>query len=361
MSNNKQTQELLNYSTFDLANRHLKNCRTFSIFFLFLPIPLIAGAVKGFYFFQPTWYTDPFLWVILVLFSTGQVAAFYQMIILNRGTRNARKVFDVVRQGGDKPDLDLLMENILNHSPSCHIRDSIVRWMQLGIQGETEGLERMMEHAGMRRDQTANKIMSFHNIINRTTLKMGFLGTLIGLLMTFEPMKQAMLSLQGSDGEFKFINDIVKALDGDAYAILTTLFATGLSIFIELFTFQLFERILGQFEMVNNNLDDWCLIHLQPWIKENYAEKSKLENTAAMQMRFAEHIAQFQRAMDEQLRTLTGFVQETGRQIMTLLPFQQELAAKIGQLAEYEKQYRQFLHVKMQSIVPPLPGRTNNE
>ena len=104
------------------------------------------------------------------------------MISLNKGTRNAWKVFSAVRSGGDQPNLEVLQENILAHTPSCHIRDSIIRWIQLGIQGETSGIERMMEHAATHRDQTANKIMSFHTVINRTTLKMGFLGTLIGLL-----------------------------------------------------------------------------------------------------------------------------------------------------------------------------------
>jgi|GEM_PF-1287117 len=361
MNSNQTGPEALNYSTFDLAGKHLQRCRLYTFLALFLPLPLIAGAVKGFFIYEPAWHKDPFLWGILILFACGQIGAFFQMLNLNKGTRNAWKVFSAVRSGGDQPDLESLQNKILSKTPSCHIRDSIIRWIQLGIQGETSGLERMMEHAATRRDQTANKIMSFHTVINRTTLKMGFLGTLIGLLMTFEPMKQAMFSLQNSAGEFKFITDIVKAIDGNAYAILTTLFATGLSVFIELLTFQIFERVISQFEMVNNNLDDWCLIHLQPWIKKSHREGKNLENTMKLQLYFSQQIAEVQKVMDEQLRTLAAFVKETGRQVMSLAPFQQELGVKIGQLAEYEKQYRQVLNAKMQSIVPPPTGRQNNE
>jgi hypothetical protein len=361
MNTNQKTRELLNYSTLDLAGKHLKACRSFALFFQFLPVPLIAGAVWGFFYFEPSWFKDPFLWAILLLFAVGQTGAFFQILVLNKGARNAWKVFSVVRTGGDEPDLERLQEEIMLKTPSCHIRDSILRWIQLGIQGETDGLERMMEHAGTRRDENASKILSFHSIINRITLKFGFLGTLIGLLMTFEPMKQAMFSLQGSEGEFRFINDIVKAIDGNAYAILTTLFATGLSVFIELLTIQLLERILGQFEMVNNNLDDWCLIHLQPWIKENYGGTKSLENAVELQMRFTEQIAGVQKAMDEQLRMLGNHVHETSRQVMSLLPLQQEMAAKINQLAEYEKQYRQILNVKLQGIAPQGAERRINE
>jgi biopolymer transport protein ExbB/TolQ len=354
MDSIQKTREFLRYSTFDQADKHLNSCSLLAKLTLVLPIPLIAGAVAGFFYFQPHWYRDPFMWAILMLFVIGQVGALGQLIGLIFGTRKAKKTLMMLRKGGDRPELESLQEALVVKAPSCHIRDNVLRWIQLGIQGETHGIERMMEHSAVRREQAAGKIMSFHTVINRITLKLGFVGTLIGLMMTFEPMKQAMLSLQNSTGEFKFITDICKAVDGDAYAIATTLFATGLSIFLELLTIQMFDRILGQFEMVNNNLDDWCIIHLQPWIRESYAgEKKNNDGLIEFQRQFAEKIAAVQKTMDEQVRTLAAYVQETNRQLASLAPVQQAIGQKIGELSDNEVQYRQFLQTKLQRLVPP--------
>jgi biopolymer transport protein ExbB/TolQ len=350
------TRLMLNYSTLDLARKHLRYCLILSSLTLALPFPLLGGAVYGFFHFQPTWFTDVFLWAILVLFAVGQIGAFIQLISLIRGATKAKKTLSILRSAGERPSLGSLQDKLMNKAPSCSLRDSVLRWIQLGVQGETQGIERMMEHASVRREQKANTIISFHTLINRVTLKMGFLGTLIGLLMTFEPMKQAMLSLQGSEGEFRFIQDIVKAIDGDAYAILTTLFATGLSLFVELLTIQIFERILDQFEMVNNNLDDWCLIHLQPWINDNYGGRRKTENSQVeeLQQQFSQKMLELQSTMDEQLRALSERVQETGRQMLRLAPLQKEIDRKIGMLADYEQQYRQFISTKLRSLAPAV-------
>ncbi|MFP4165283.1 MAG: hypothetical protein ACLFQB_15215 [Chitinispirillaceae bacterium] len=354
MNDNQKTNEVLKYSTLDVARKHLENSKNLTTLSMALPLPLICGAVLGFFYFQPTWYTDPFLWAILALFVFGQLGALVQYISLRAGAAKAQKTLSVVKGQGDSPDLQTLQQKMFMDAPPCQIRDGILRWIQLGVQGETRGMERMMDHAAVRRDQVANKIISFHSTVNRTTLKLGFLGTLIGLLMTFEPMKQAMLSLQGSQGEFKFINDIVKAIDGDAYAILTTLFATGLSIFIELLTIQVFDRILGQFEMVNNNLDDWCLIHLQPRIKDNAlaSEKKHMEELARLQKEFTEKITAIHNSMDMQLKELASRVEETGRQMVKLIPLEKEMGRKIALLTEYEAQYRQVLGAKLQTLAP---------
>lgn len=354
MNNKQTTNEVLKYSTLDVASNHLKNSKNLSTYATALPLPMICGAVLGFFFFQPAWYTDPFLWAILVLFVFGQLGALFQYVALRAGAVKAQKTLSIVKSQGETPDLQTLQQKMFTDAPPCQIRDSILRWIQLGVQGETRGMERMMDHAAVRRDQVASKTISFHSTVNRITLKLGFLGTLIGLLMTFEPMKQAMLSLQGSQGEFKFINDIVKAIDGDAYAILTTLFATGLSIFIELLTIQIFERILGQFEMVNNNLDDWCLIHLQPRIKENAAasERKYLEELARLQREFTQKVTDIHRSMDEQLKSLASRVEETGRQMVKLIPLEKEMGRKIALLTKYEAQYRSVLGAKLQSFAP---------
>jgi hypothetical protein len=358
MDTNQKTRNLLTYSTLDQACTSLNQCGRTATLSLILPLPLIVGAVIGFQYYQPNWYKDPFMWAILSLFIFGQLGALAQLIGLILGTGKARKTLVILRKAGDRPDLQSLQEQLLLKAPGCHLRDNVLRWIQLGIQGETDGIERMMEHSAVRRDQSSGKVMSFHSLINRITLKLGFVGTLIGLMMTFEPMKQAMLSLQDSTGEFKFITDICKAVDGDAYAIATTLFATGLSIFLELLTIQMFERILGYFEMVNNNLDDWCIIHLQPWIRESRAgEKNTNDALVELQRQFAEKITMVQRSMDEQVRTLAAYVQETSRQLASILPVQHTIGQKIGELVEYESQYRQFLQAQMQRLTPPATNK----
>ncbi|KMQ50844.1 hypothetical protein CHISP_2195 [Chitinispirillum alkaliphilum] len=357
MKSDQKRQEVLNFSILDLAGMHLKNCKTLIYTTMGLPLPLIAAAVFGFFYFQPTWYKDVFLWSILILFVAGQLGALIQLISLKMGATKTGVVLSVLKKFGNKPDLQGLQEQLLYKAPACHARDGLLRWIQLGVQGESEGLERLMEHAADRRDQVSSKILSFHGLITRTTLKLGFLGTLIGLLMTFEPMKQAMLSLQGSEGEFQFINDIVKAIDGNAYAILTTMFATGLSIFIELLTIQVMEKILTKFEMVNSNLDDWCIIHLQPWIKNSHSsEKNRLDKLAELQKGFAEKITSLHKSMDEQLRVLASRVEETGRQINSLIPLEKEMSRKIQLLTDYETEYRQFISSKLQSVAAPFEG-----
>ncbi len=354
MKKKQNKNDVQKYSALDVAQQHLHSSINMIHISLMMPVPLMVGAVLGFFYFESNWFKDPFLWAILGLFIFGQLGAFLQYLSLRSGAVKAGKTISIIKSEGETPNFDSLQQKMLKDAPPCQIRDSVLRWIQLGIQGESQGMERMMDHAAIRRDQVANKLLSFHSSINRITLKMGFLGTLMGLLMAFEPMKQAMLSLQGSQGEFKFINDIVKAIDGDAYAILTTLFATGLSIFIELLTIQLFERVLGQFELMNNNLDDWCLIHLQPRIKEYSAnaEKRYLEELIKVQKDFAEKVVVLSIAMDEQVRALGSRIEETGRQLMKILPVEKEMTRKVSMLAEYEMQYRQLLNAKLQSLAP---------
>jgi biopolymer transport protein ExbB/TolQ len=341
------------YSPIDLAFKHLRECLKTTKSVALLPVPLIAGAILGFNYFHPAWHTNLFLWSILLLFAFGQAGSLFQLLTLYKGVLKAVNTLGILRRAGHRPDLQVLQKQLMVAAPSCQIRDNVLNWIQLGIQGETDGIERIMEHAAVRRDQNAARIISFHSIINRTTLKLGFLGTLIGLMMTFDPMKQAMLSLQSSQGEFRFVTDIVRAIDADAFAIIATLFATGLSIFIELLTIQFFERILHKFELVNNDLDDWCIIYLQPWIKEASNGKKSNDDLIEFQKQFAEKITVVQKAMDEQVRALATGVLETGQQIAGLAVIQKETAKKISDLTEDEKQYRAFLQSKLARVVPP--------
>ncbi|MDG5816795.1 hypothetical protein QA601_16985 [Chitinispirillales bacterium ANBcel5] len=344
------------YSILSMAGKHFKDCLKVALMALLLPIPLIAGATLGFFYFEPTWYTDIFLWSLLILFVAGQFGALFQLINIGLRTKKAEKTISVLQKFGNEPDLYMLENKLLNHVPYSDTRESILRLIKLGQQGETDGFDRVIENSALRRDQNSSKVLGFHNLVNRMTLKLGFLGTLIGLLMTFEPMKQAMLSLQGSDGEFQFINDIVKAIDGDAYAILTTLFATALSIFIELITIQILSKTLDQYEMANNNLDDWCVIHLQPWVKKKYVEKKSTDYLIKMQKEFSEKVTSLQLAIDEQIRNLAEHVENTSTLINSIIPFEKDLANKFSTLIEYENEYRQFISQKLQGITSTVPN-----
>jgi biopolymer transport protein ExbB/TolQ len=340
------------YSPLDQALGHLRECIRLIRSVSLLPVPILAGAVLGFNYFHPAWRTDLFLWSILLLFAFGQAGSLFQLMTLLKSARKSGDTLGILKRAGNRPDLQNLQKQLTVSAPSCHIRDNILRWIQLGVQGETDGIERMMEHASVRRDQNAAKIISFHSIINRTTLKLGFLGTLIGLMMTFDPMKQAMLALQDSRGEFKFVTDIVHAIDADAFAIVATLFATGLSIFIELLTIQFLERILHKFETVNNNLDDWCLIHLQPWIRETSTGRKNYDELVEFQKQFAEKITSMQKTINEQMHALTTGALQTGQQIASLVAIQQVIDKKISAVAESEEQYRAFLQSKLSRVVP---------
>jgi hypothetical protein len=384
MKSVRKRRETAIHSPLDLANKHLALCMRWIIGSLVLPLPLIASAVVGFNYFYPHWYKDLFLWAILLLFASGQVGSLFQLLGLNGGARKAARVLAFLKKSGDRPEIQNFQQQLMFTTPACHIRDNVLRWIRLGIQGNTEGLERMMEQTALRRDQNAATTISFHTLINRTTLKMGFLGTLIGLIMTFEPMKQAMLALQSSRGEFRFVTDMVRAIDGDSYAIVTTLLATALSIFVELVTIQCFERIFHQFEIMNSNLENWCIIQLQPWISEIIGRKKRYDGTAEYQKRFAEteaipsaqrsgesaggengygaliefqkefaaKVVAMQQTMDEQLRTLSSRVNQTGQQITGLVSIQEAIDKKISDLADGEEQYRRFLQSKLQRVVP---------
>lgn len=327
-----------------------------------LPLPLIGLSVLGFFYFQPLWYKDIFLWSILILFVAGQSGALFQLSFLGSEALRTTDTLKILKEKGAEPDLELLQKELVEKSPPCNIRENILNCIQLGLQGETDGLERIMDQFAFRRDQISSKILGFHNLVTRITLKLGFLGTLIGLLMTFEPMKQAMLSLKGSRGDFQFVNDIVKAIDGNAYAILTTMFATALSIFIELLTIQIMEKVFSRFEAVNNDLEDWCIVYLKPWIKDNYGKtKNSIKELVENQKVFTEKIISLNKLISDQINFLTMRIEETGFQMEKLLPLEKNLANKINRLTSYESEYREFINSKIESLALPFlrPEKTD--
>jgi hypothetical protein len=255
----------------------------------FLIVP--AGLAGLTYFNTPEykWWTDYFIIIQIFIFVLAQFIAFFQFGKLRVGAKKVSNVINVLLNGGEKPELKTLVKNLKADTNKGHFHDVVTRWLELGIRGIDTPFTMMMENAQYRRHRSVDKTLSFHININRTLLKLGFLGTLIGLTLTFDPMKDAILSLDGG-GQGGFITKIAGAIDGNKFAIWTTLVATGLSIFLELITIQIFRRILSGFELVNNYMDEWNLTELQPWIREQQMDPEDLDKTLRLQQEYHEKV-----------------------------------------------------------------------
>jgi hypothetical protein len=181
----------------------------------------------------------------------------------------------------------------------------------------------------------------------------GFLGTLYGLILTFPPMKRAVMGLADSEGEMRFIRDISKAIDGDEFAILVTLGATALSILIELVTVQILERALGGFDMVNSHINDWNVTRLQPWVRKRYGTDARQRQVIENQATLETKMSQTQIEIDRNLGRAIEAIAKTTKQIENLSLVQASVGRRLAEMVEYERQYRSFLQTKQQSAGPP--------
>ena len=334
------------------ATRTLERIRKTVALSCLAPIPIILLAVAGFFKLDASWYYNPFLVIIFALFATGQIMAVFQMRGLLRGAGNTVKSLKVLAEAGNEPDLDLLRNQLLEKAAPGHLRDLLLRWIELGLRGETVGSESLLENAWDRRAHHDSRSISLHISMNRTTLKVGFLGTLYGLILTFPPMKRAVMGLADSEGEMRFIRDISKAIDGDEYAILVTLGATAISILIELVTVQILERALGGFDMVNSHINDWNLTRLQPLIRKRYGADSNHKQLLENQMTLELKMSQAQIEIDKNLGRALEAISKTTKQIDHLSQVQAVLGKRLVELVEYEKQYRGFIQTKQQAVAP---------
>lgn len=321
---------------------------------LFVPLPLMILITVGFFFFKENWYLDPFLALIYLLFVAGQIIAMNQIRGVGIGARKTAASIDVLLKAGDTPDLETLRADLLKKAPPGHLRDLLLRWIELGLRGETHGSESLLDNAWDRRSLTDGRALSVHTSLNRTTLKLGFLGTLIGLIMTFPPMKRAVMSLAESDGEMRFIRDLTAAIDGDEYAILNTLVATAISILIELVTIQILERSLIGFDLVNSHVNDWNLTRLQPLVRARSAEAQAKAQALAVPnpARTEAHLLETQAALDRNMAALAEAVKRTGMQIEQVGQLQGQIGKRIAELTEFERQYRNFLGSKQAAVAP---------
>jgi hypothetical protein len=226
---------------------------TLPILFLGLSLWLMFFPLDSLY---PAWRSDPFVLLMVALFALGQVVACWQYLRILRGRRRAADVLDDLEEGLHAGGLSEALKRV-ESNPASHMRDVVGRWLRMAAQGETEGFDLVISNDSYRRERATERQVAIHTALNRTTLKLGFLGTLIGLLQTFGPMRSAILALQGSEGDMKFVHDIAEAIKGDEYAIYTTLIATGFSVFMELINILFLERVHDSFEQVNNSLEQW--------------------------------------------------------------------------------------------------------
>ncbi len=335
------------------AKRALFRIRKLARNSAFVPIPVIGLAAVAFFKYEMHWYLNPFLALIFAIFMIGQVMAVFQMRRVLAGVRNTGKSIAILADAGDEPDLPVLRQRLLEGAPPGHMRDLLLRQIELGMRGETGGSESILNNAWDRRSHLDQSSVSLHVSMNRTTLKLGFLGTLYGLILTFPPMQRAVMGLADSDGELRFIKDISSAIDGDEFAIAVTLGATALSILIELVTIQILERALGGFDMVNSHINDWNLTRLQPWIRKRYGLESRQRLAVESQAQLEVKMSQAHSEMDRNLGRALEAIARTTKQLDQLAMVQTAVGRRIAELVDFEKQYRGFIESKSAAVAPP--------
>lgn len=335
------------------ARRALVHIRRLARNSSFVPIPVIAFAAVAFFRYEAHWYLNPFLALIFVLFVVGQVMAVLQLRRVLAGVRSTGKSIQILAEAGDEPDLVALRQRLLDAAPAGHMRDLLLRWIELGLRGEVGGSESLLNNAWDRRSHLDNRTISVHVSMNRTTLKLGFLGTLYGLILTFPPMQRAVLGLADSQGELRFIKDISSAIDGDQFAIAATLGATMLSILIELVTIQILERALSGFDLVNSHINDWNLTRLQPWVRKRYGPTSRAKQAVEAQAALELKLSQSHAEIDRNLGRALEAIARTTKQLDQLALVQAAVGRRIAELVDFEKQYRGFIEAKTAAVVPP--------
>ncbi len=251
------------------ARRALRRIRTKMLLGIILPVPVmlvVGGAmlVANILLFQNA-FLSLFLGLIFLVFAAGQITALVQFARMRPVLASADATLATLAAAGDDPDPEALGE-ALKQVPAGPLRDLMLRWLDLARRGVREGHQTLLENALEQQAVEDNRMLSLHMLINRTTLKLGFLGTLIGIILTFPPMKRAVLGLSEADGELRFVQDIALVIDADQYAILSTLVAMGISVLVEFLTLQMIERTLLDFELVHSHVNDWNALTLQPAI-----------------------------------------------------------------------------------------------
>lgn len=313
----------------------LDSVRSTSRLALWMPIPLGAISIWIFGIFMEQWWKDPFVVAILSVFVIGQLLALRQHLLLIRGSKRVRVILAVL----DKMPVDGVQRTIesIRNLTSTHLGDLMLRVLRVAGQGHTGLAQSLMDSAAQRRALYENRKIGQHISINRLILKLGFLGTLIGLLQTFPPMKEAILALRSSDGELKFVTDIARAIDGDHYAIFTTLIATAISLLIEIVSIQLIEKSFMRFEMVNSHLEEWILGEGLAVVAHGGEGDRARSAPLTLPKDPLQASAQLQEQMHQNLETLAQTVHRTTRRIEDVVELQQGLERRLERLVDLKR------------------------
>lgn len=298
-------------------------------FLMCVPLPMIAASVAVVRYFDERWYANAIVVFILVLFAIGQIVALTQFRTLTRTSKDTLVSLKALERATEHPDPPALRA-MVDALPTGHVRNLVLSWIDLGGRDAAPRGIQLLDNARERRDLIDSKILGFHVSVNRNILKLGFLGTLIGLLLTFPPMRAAVMGLSTSGGELKFINDIAAAIDEDAYAIQATLISIGFSFLLEAIIVQLLERFLLSFQMVDSHLGDWYLLELLPWLQS--FSPNATESVGASPATVAAAKAHLEFIADEH-RRISQSVREARR----------DLERRNEELSDFERRYRQWL------------------
>ena len=331
------------------ARLEIASLRARAIWTQWMPPVISLLAVGLVWAFDRGFHRNPILATILGLFLLGQAILFGQLRGLVRRTRSGLAVLAVLQAAGDDLDLSNL-ERRLRALDADPLRDLVLGWVGLGRDFGGEGASELLQNSIDRRSLRDHGDLSFHTLINRVVLKVGFLGTLVGLLLTFPPMKRAVLGLSGSDGELTFIRDIAKAIDEDAYAIQATLVATGFSLLLETLVVQILERFYGRFEIVESLLSDWNLTVLRRAVKRR--QNPSIEEAAEDNLRLRAELAKGQKILDEHVLRLAQSLKITGESVEAVARTQETLHRRVIELVDWERDYREFLAAKEAAATP---------
>ena len=344
----------LTFSPLDNAIYHGTRVKRLASLFQIVPFILIPGAFYFFEYFEPKWKEDPFLILILALFVVGQLFSFFQYIKLRRG---AKKAIEVLRSLSALWKVNTKLKEIAHflekNLPSCHLRDIVIRWVHQGETGDTSGFDYLLDNSANRRQHSEDRMLSIHVALNRASLKLGFLGTLIGLLMTFPPMKEAILALKDVDGEMKFVSDIAGAIDGDQYAILTTLLATGFSVLIEILVIQVISRLIMRFEMVNNYLEEWNIVEFRPRVLEEFGKHNLHDQVLTKQLAMEQNMIAVQDKMMSSLALVAESLDAMQGQFQKLATTQDVIGKTVSELAHFEQEYQKFVRSRFNPLDNP--------
>lgn len=286
------------------------------------------------------WIHDPFTVIIVALFVLGQVMAFKQFLLSFIGLRKIRALIKTISINKDLDTLDDLVglaANIRNSVPHSDMRSLVLNWLDYRGDSTVKRNDVLENNSYVRMDLKKEKTTYFHVLMNRITLKLGFLGTLIGLMKTFPDMKRAILSLSEIGNERAFVTDIASAIDGDQYAILTTLIATILSLFAEFLTIQLINRFAVNSEIIVSYLTDWYHTRVEPLYAHGAADSLE---------RMEKQFANAEEVLAENMQVLTSLADRNAKQLEKLAEFHDTIEKRVTELESYENHYRNLIKTK---------------